>query len=140
MININFKNLLQETKSKKYAKIILELKKEKINNKNIIELETELCKYNRKTLQFNKFKDYIKKKNELNTSLFSFYEKEIFRKLKLNGYLNRKRNEQKMINQFKKIFPNPNEKNEIEIEIENENENENLKVIDGYASKFASFL
>ena len=99
----------KETKSKKYAKIILELKKEKINNKNIIELETELCKYNRKTLQFNKFKDYIKKKNELNTSLFSFYEREIFRKLKLNGYLNRKRNEQKMINQFKKIFGNPNE-------------------------------
>ena len=32
------------------------------------------------------------------------YEKYIFRKLKLNGYTNRKKNEQKMINNFKKIF------------------------------------
>jgi hypothetical protein len=28
----------------------------------------------------------------------------IFRKLKLNGYINRVRNEQKMINKFKKMF------------------------------------
>ena len=36
--------------------------------------------------------------------LFPFYEKILFRKLKLDGYINRKRNEQKMINRFKKIF------------------------------------
>ena len=45
----------KETKAKKYAKIILELKQQKINNNTIIEYETELSKYNRKTLNFSKF-------------------------------------------------------------------------------------
>ena len=99
----------KETKSKKYAKIILEIKQEKINDKTIIEYETELSKFNRKTLIIDEFKKYIKKKNEINSKLFQFYEKYIFRKLKLNGYMNRLKNEQKMINNFKKKFGNEKE-------------------------------
>ena len=99
----------KETKSKKYGKILLEQKKTKINDKTIIEYETELCKYNRKTLDMAKFKEYCKKKNEMNYHLFKFYEKELFRKLKLNGYCNRLKSEQKLINQFKKIFGNEKE-------------------------------
>lgn len=97
----------KETKSKKYTKIILELKKEKINNKTIIECETELSKLNKKTLDINEFKKYIQKKCEINNKLFRFYEKFIFRKLKLNGYINRKKHEHKMITNFKKIFGTP---------------------------------
>jgi transposase len=97
----------KETKSKKYSKIILEQKKTKINGKNIIEYETQLSKYNRKTLDFYKFKEYIKKKNEINNILMEFYNKHLFRKLKLNGYWNRQKNEYKMINNFKKIFGSP---------------------------------
>ena len=44
---------------------------------------------------------------EVNNKLYKFYEKYIFRKLKLNGYINRKKHEQKMINNFKKIFGKP---------------------------------
>jgi hypothetical protein len=94
----------KECKIKKYSKIILEFKKEKIDNKTVVEYETELSKLNRKTLSIDKFKEYIKKKSEINSKLYDFYEKYIFRKLKLNGYINRKKNEQKMINNFKKIF------------------------------------
>ena len=47
------------------------------------------------------------KKSEINNKLYKFYEKYIFRKLKLNGYINRKKHEQKMINNFKKIFGKP---------------------------------
>ena len=97
----------KECKIKKYSKIILELKKEKIDNKTIIEYETELSKLNRKTLIIKDFKEYIKKKSEINNKLYKFYEKYIFRKLKLSGYINRKKNEQKMINNFKKIFGKP---------------------------------
>lgn len=97
----------KECKIKKYLKIILELKKEKIDNKTIIEYETELSKFNRKTLIIKEFKEYIKNKSEINNKLYKFYEKYIFRKLKLNGYINRKKNEQKMINNFKKIFGKP---------------------------------
>ena len=52
----------KECKIKKYAKIILEFKKEKIDGKTVIEYETELSKLNRKTLTIKDFKDYIQKK------------------------------------------------------------------------------
>ena len=97
----------KECKIKKYAKIILEFKKEKIDGKTVIEYETELSKLNRKTLIIKDFKEYIQKKSEINNKLYKFYEKYIFRKLKLNGYINRKKHEQKMINNFKKIFGKP---------------------------------
>jgi hypothetical protein len=99
----------KECKIKKYAKIILEFKKEKVDDKTIIEYETELSKLNRKTLIIKDFKEYIKKKSEINNKLYKFYEKYIFRKLKLNGYINKKKHEQKMINNFKKIFGKPEE-------------------------------
>jgi hypothetical protein len=51
----------KETKHNKYRNIILQLK-----DKKVIELETELSKYNRKTLEYNEFKKYIQKKNEVN--------------------------------------------------------------------------
>jgi len=97
----------KETKSKKFSKLILELKQEKINGKTIIEHETELSNYNRKSLNIDEFKAYIQKKNELNYLLMSFYEKYLFRKLKLNGYLNTKRSEQRMILNFQKKFGTP---------------------------------
>ena len=43
-------------------------------------------------------------KNKMNRVLFDFYQKNLFRKLKLNGYWNRLKSEQKMMNQFKKVF------------------------------------
>ena len=99
----------KECKIKKYAKIILAFKKEKVDGKTAIEYETELSKLNRKTLVIKDFKEYIKKKSEINDKLYKFYEKYIFRKLKLNGYINKKKHEQKMINNFKKIFGKPEE-------------------------------
>jgi hypothetical protein len=96
----------KETKKKKYSKIQLELKKEKINGKTIIEWETELSKLNRKSLNIQKFKEYIQKKSEINNILYKFYETYIFRKLLLQSYRNTKKSEQKMINQFKKVFGN----------------------------------
>jgi hypothetical protein len=95
----------KETKDKKYRNIRDELKKTTIiNNKTIIEWETELSKFNRKTLQLDKYKAYCKKKNEVNSYLLSFYEQKIFRKLKWNTFMNRKRSEHKMINRFKEKF------------------------------------
>jgi hypothetical protein len=99
----------KETKQKKYQKIILEKKKVKINNKTIIEWETELSIFNRKTLKIEEYKKYIQKKNEINKILFEFYKKYIFRKLRLNNYLNTLKSEQKMINNFTKIFGKPEE-------------------------------
>jgi len=99
----------KETKKKKYAKIQLGLKKEKIQGKTIIEWETELSKLNKKSLDITKFKAYIQKKSEINGLLFTFYEKYVFRKLRLQSYRNIKNSEQRMINNFKRIFGNEKE-------------------------------
>jgi len=99
----------KETKKKKYAKIQLELKQEKIHGKTIIEWETELSKMNKKTLDITKFKAYIQKKSEINGRLSAFYEKYIFRKLRLQSYRNTKTSEQRMLNNFKRIFGNEKE-------------------------------
>jgi hypothetical protein len=96
----------KETKKNKFSKIQLELKKEKIHGKTIIEWETEISKFNRKSLNIIKFKEYIQKKSEINSILFIFYKKYIFRKLRLQNYRNTKRSEQKMLNNFKRIFGN----------------------------------
>lgn len=97
----------KETKMKKYNNIILGMKTNKIEGKTIMEYETELSHFNRKTLQITKYKEYLQEKNRINHILFRFYRKELFRKLKFGKYINIKRNEQKMINNFKKIYGNP---------------------------------
>jgi hypothetical protein len=99
----------KETKMKKYNNIILGMKTNKIEGKTIIEYETELSHYNRKSLQITKYKEYLREKNRINHILFQFYRKELFRKLKFGKYINIKRNEQKMVRNFKKAFGNPEE-------------------------------
>lgn len=94
----------KETKQKKYQKILLDFKKSKIGTQTIIELETEISLFNRKTLIIDDYKKYLATKNEINHILFNFYEGYIFRKLKLNGCWNRMRTEQRLINRFQKIF------------------------------------
>ena len=97
----------KETKMKKYNNIILGMKTNKIEGKTIIEYETELSHFNRKSLQITKYKEYLQEKNRINHILFMFYRKELFRKLKFGKYINIKRNEQKMICNFRKMYGNP---------------------------------
>jgi hypothetical protein len=99
----------KETKMKKYNNIILAMKTNKIQGKSVIDYETDLSNYNRKTLQLDKFNEYIGEKNRINNILFEFYAKILFRKLKFGRYINVKRNEQKMISNFKEMYGNPNE-------------------------------
>jgi hypothetical protein len=63
-----------------------------------------LSSYNSKTVNYKKFKKFIKKKNELNKVLLEKYQNEIFRKYKWYGFLNRKKTETKIIREIKKIF------------------------------------
>ena len=97
----------KETKSKKYRNILLRMKHHKIQGKNIYEYETELSQFNRKTLHIDKYKEYLSAKNHYNHVVGSFYQRELFRKLKFSSYINTKRNEQKMINNFRKTFGEP---------------------------------
>jgi len=99
----------KETKSKKYRNIIQRMKHHKVDGKNIYEYETELSHYNRKTLDVTKFKEYLTVKNRMNYFIASFYQNTLFRKLKFNSYINTKKSEQKMINNFRKMFGKPEE-------------------------------
>ena len=58
-------------------------------------------------LDILEFKNYVKKKTELNLDLFPFYQRHLFRKLKLNGYWNRLGCDQRMINSFAKDLGKP---------------------------------
>lgn len=93
-----------ETKKHKFQELFLKHKEERINGKTIIQYETEISEYNRKSINIKKYKEYLKKKNEINTKLFSFYEHELYRKLKLHSYINTLKSEQKMMNRFKRKF------------------------------------
>jgi len=99
----------KETKMKKYNNIILGMKTQKIQGKSVIEYETELSHFNRKTLHIDNFKTYINEKNKVNNMLFGFYAKQLFRKLKFGRHINTKRNEQKMIRDFRKMYGNSEE-------------------------------
>lgn len=97
-----------ETRVKKYNKMLDQFNKQTtIQGQNVKEIETILSHYNKKTCNYNNFKDYITQKNKLNYLLYSHYENKLFRKLKLNIYINTQKSESKMIENFKKKFGNP---------------------------------
>lgn len=85
------------------------MRKEKINNETVIEYETKLSEYNRKTLVISDFEDYIREKNLINYTLSDFYNKGIFRKLKFGGFINKQKSEERMMKNFERIFGNPEE-------------------------------
>ena len=98
----------KETKQKKYRNICDGLKSTtKVDGKTVKEWEAELSAFNRKTLSFDAFKVYAAKKNELNCKLLTFYQQRLFRKLKWNAFMNKKRSEARMTNRFKEIFGSP---------------------------------
>lgn len=91
---------LQRTKRLKYKKLLYNYK----GKNGIKDIEKELTSYNSKSCDFDKFKAYIKKKNEINQVLFEKYEAEVFRKYKWYGYINRRRAETDLVRQITKTF------------------------------------
>ena len=71
-----------------------------MDGKRVVEWEAELSAYNRKTTDFTKFEEYIRKKNEINARLAPFYIGYIFRKLKLGSYIRRQITEARLLTRF----------------------------------------
>lgn len=100
----------KETKAKKYRDILQQSKKStRVSGKTVAQWEAELSHVNKKTLRFDDFKKYIEAKNRISQTLSSFYEERIHRKLKLSGFINRRRSEQRMLTRFQKMFGSPDE-------------------------------
>ena len=71
------------------------------------EIETLLSNHNSKSCNYETTVAYIKIKNIINSILFQYYEKELFRKLKWYSKINRKRSEARMLNNFEKKIRSP---------------------------------
>ena len=82
--------------------------KEKKKN-GIIQLETELSHFCSKTVNYEKFKDFIKKRYEIGIKVRPFYEQILFRKFKLRTKIYRRKSEDKFINRMKETFGKPDE-------------------------------
>ncbi len=91
---------IKETKRLKYQRLIENHKK----RLSIMEIEQELNDYNSRTCDLNKFKAYMKKKNEINKKLFEKYKDPKFRQYRWYSYINRKRSEDRMLNLIQKQF------------------------------------
>ena len=84
--------------------IILETEKKK---NEITEQETFVSDHNSKTVNYQKFKEYIKEKNILNKHTSDFYDKLVWRKMKFRTYSYTQRSEAKLLNNIEKIFGKP---------------------------------
>jgi hypothetical protein len=94
----------KETYVKKHREYIQKRKREVVDGLSINEWEAELSAYNKKTVMFEAFKAYVKKKNEMNLRLAPFYEDYTFRRMKMLSYIGRQRTEAKMLREFEAKF------------------------------------
>jgi transposase len=95
----------KETKAKKYRNYLQKRKNDfLVEGKSIVLWENELSAFNKKTTDFEAFKDYIAMKNDLNNHLAPFYNEYIFRKLKLGSYIRRQITESRLLKRFKTLF------------------------------------
>ena len=89
-----------ETYTKRCNEIVNE---EKIKH-NIIEKETELSKFNSKTLKIEEYKKYITNKNKLNNQVKPFYNNILFRKLNFRRFVRTKQSEENLLNEIENKF------------------------------------
>ena len=75
-----------------------------LEEKTVKERETILSEYNSATCCIKRFKEYVKAKNEQNVYLIEYYEKKMYRKLKLESYGNQQRVKETMIKKFANKF------------------------------------
>lgn len=94
------KNHLFITKRLKYQRLLQNHK----NRRKISKIENQLTDYNSKTCNYEKYKDFIKKKNEINKLLFKEYESTIFRKYKWYSFLNKKKSDKILVEKIKTEF------------------------------------
>jgi hypothetical protein len=89
-----------ESLSKRNLHILL---KEKQKHK-IIEKETNFSEQNSKTVDYNKFKEYLLKKNKLNQELSHFYQQDLFRKMKWRQFVYTQKSEDRFLNKIAEFF------------------------------------
>ena len=83
---------------------IMESEKE---NYGVKEIESQLSKYNSKTVNYQLFKDYLREESKFNDQMDRFYQQEIWRKMKWRVWINRRRSEDQFLNRIKESYGDP---------------------------------
>ena len=76
-------------------------------SRTVEQLQSAMGEFNSKTVDFNAFKLYVAKKNQLNHELEEFYFQPVFRLFRWYAFINTQRSEAKMVNRFKAKFGPP---------------------------------
>lgn len=91
---------INETKRFIYQK---DLEKRRKSN-GTQKLETDLSKHDKKTCDYHKFRDYIKDKFRILTSVYQEYQSSIYYKYRWYGYINEQRANARLIKEIKTKF------------------------------------
>jgi len=103
-LNVYFR-YTKNQRVKETERIIIQNKLLKLKKKHKIqEQESILSTHNSKTLNYEKFKEYIKVKEKLDNDLHDFYCQEYLRKFKRRLYINTQRSESKLIKNLKEKY------------------------------------
>lgn len=89
-----------ESMARRNNKILI--KEKKYNN--IIDLETKLSEQNSKTINYTRFKKYIRDKTKLNDKTRAFYIKDVWRKMKWRQYVYSRKSEDNLLNKISETF------------------------------------
>jgi hypothetical protein len=90
----------RESKAKTNQRILLVEKK----RNNIIEKETHLSFQNSKSVDYDKFKEYLLEKDKLNKETTEFYKRDVWRKMKFRQYSYGKKSIDTFLNKIKETF------------------------------------
>jgi hypothetical protein len=89
-----------EMYGKRNERILLQERK----RNNIIEKETHLSSKNSKSVDYEKFKEFLVEKDKLNKETSDFYQKELWRKMKFRQYSYGKKSIDTFLNKIKETF------------------------------------
>jgi hypothetical protein len=91
---------MRESKSK-CNKRILQIEKGK---NDITKLETDLSEYNSKTVDYQKFKEYLVEKDKINKETQEFYQRDTWRKMSFRSYCYSQKSVDKFLNRISEVF------------------------------------
>jgi len=89
-----------ESYGKRNERILLQEKK----RNHIIEKETHLSFQNSKSVDYEKFKEYLVEKDKLNKETLDFYQRDVWRKMKFRQYSYGKKSIDTFLNKIKETF------------------------------------
>jgi len=91
---------IKETRRLEYQR----LRENYTKKEGIKDIEKQLSSFNSKRCIYKTFTEYVKTKNEINKEVYWKYSDSFFRKYKWYAYINKRRHEDKLLNDIERVF------------------------------------